>query len=201
MANSSIRWGFCAALAVISAAFADPLVEFASNAGWFGRGSFTDHSNLDVVPTLVAGAGLMVLYLVRRAPWVVAGRAFPRGVTPLLPTIFLLQILTLYGMETAEQLLVFGHVLGPAVWLGAPPLISLTIHAATCFAVTLWFGRSIRTLAATTLRVIRLIRAIATLAVRSAGMPARRVFYARPFKELAPVLCSIGERAPPIAAL
>lgn len=200
MNNCYVRWGFCAALAVISAAMADPLVEFASNAGWFGRGNFTDHSNLDVVPALLAGVALMTVYLFRKARLVLSGRAFPRGIAPLLPAIFALQLLALYGMETAEQLVVAGHLFGPAVWLGAPPLISLAIHAAVCAGVSLWFGRSIRTLATTTLRVIRLIRAIATLAARSCAVPARRTFAARCFKDLAPVLCSIGERAPPVVA-
>lgn len=200
MSNFSVRWGFCAALAVMSAAIADPLVEFASNAGWFGRGSFTDHSNLDVVPALLAGVALMTLYLFRKARLVVSGQAFPRGIAPLVPAIFAFQILALYGMETAEQVVVAGHLLGPAVWLGAPPLISLAIHSVVCAGVSLWFGRSIRSLAATTLRVIRLIRAIATFAVRSCAIPARRVFDALSFKELGPVLCRIGERAPPVAA-
>jgi len=198
MSNCYARWGFCSALAVISAAIADPLVEFASNAGWFGRGSFTDHSNLNVVPALLAGVALLAIYLFRKARLVVSSRAFPRGVASLLPAIFAFQLLALYGMETAEQFVVFGHQLGPAIWLGAPPAISLAIHAAICVAVTLWFGRSARTLAATTLRVIRLIRAIATLAVRGSAAPARRVLDARCFKELAPVLCRIGERAPPV---
>ena len=201
MAKISIRWGFCAALAVISAALADPLVEFASNSGWFGRGSFTDHSNLDVVPALAAGAILLMFYLVRKARAVVAGQAFPRGVAPLLPTIFVLQVVALYAIETTEQLVVAGHVLGPTIWLGAPPAISFAIHGAICIAVTLWFGRSVRSLAATTLRVIRLIRAIATFAVRSSGVLTRRVSDVRCFKELAPVLCSIGERAPPRVAV
>ncbi len=200
MSNFSVRWGFCAALAVISAAVADPLVEFASNAGWFGRGSFTDHSNLDVVPALLAGVALMALYLFRRARLVVSGHAFPRGVVPLLPAIFALQVAALYGMETAEQFIVYGHLLGPAVWLGAPLLVSLAVHGAVCAGVSLWFGRSIHTLAATTLRVVRLIRAIATLAVQNSAVRAHRVFEARCFKDLAPVLCSIGERAPPVAA-
>ncbi len=200
MSNFSLRWGFCTALAVMAAAIADPLVEFASNAGWFGRGSFTDHSNLDVVPALVAGVALMALYLLRKARLIVSGHAFPRGVVPLLPAIFVLQVVALYGMETAEQFIVYGHLLGPAVWLGAPPLVSLAVHAAVCVGVSFWFGRSMRTLAATTLRVIRLIRAIATLAVCGAALPARRTFKARCFKELAPVLCSIGERAPPVVA-
>jgi hypothetical protein len=200
MAKQSIKWGFCAALAVISAAIADPLVEFASNAGWFGKGSFTDHSNLDVLPALVAGAGLMLLYLIRRARLVVAGQAFPRGVAPLLPAVFACQVAALYAMETCEQFVIAGHALGPAVWLGAPPPVSLAIHAAICVAVTVWFGRSIRSLAATTLRVIRLIRAIATLAVRNPGVVAFRAGEARCFNDLAPVLCRIGERAPPLAA-
>ena len=199
MRNSSIRWGFCAALAVISAALADPLVEFGSNAGWFGRGTFTDHCNLDVVPALVAGAGLMILYLIRKARLVVCGRAFPLGVARLLPTIFAVQIVALYAMETVEQLVVAGHVLGPTIWLGAPPAVSLAIHAGICVAVTLTFGRSIRTLAATTLRVIRLIRAIATLAVRNGGIVAGRIFEAPCLSDFAPVLCRIGERAPPVA--
>ncbi len=201
MAKFSVRWGFCVALAVISAALADPLVEFASNAGWFSRGSFTDHSNLDVVPALLAGLGLMIVFLFRKARQLVVGQAFPRGIAPLLPAIFVLQILTLYAMETGEQFLVFGHLLGPTIWLGAPPPISLAIHGAISVGITLWFGRSLPRLAATTLRAIRLIRAIATLAARSAGLITRRDFDARCFSDLSPVLCRIGERAPPIAAV
>jgi len=200
MGKMSVRLGFCATLAVISAALADPLVEFASNSGWFGPGTFTDHSNLDVVPALAAGLGLMVLYLIRKARLLVGGRAFLRGVVPMLPAIFVLQIAVLCAMETTEQFVVFGHAFGPTIWLGAPPAISLAIHAAICVAIALWFGRSARTLAATTLRVIRLIRAIATLAARNTAVVGRRVFEARCFNDLAPVLCRIGERAPPIAA-
>ena len=155
MTRFRVRFGFCAALAVSAAALADPIVEAASNAGWFGRGSFTDHSNLDVVPALLAGVALTALYFVRRARVVLTGNALPNGIIPLLPMVFALQILTLYGMETAEQIAVWGHVLGPAVWLGAPWYISLAIHATSCIAVTLCLARSARMLAATTLRVIR----------------------------------------------
>lgn len=200
MTKPSVRWGFCVALAVISAALADPIVEFASNAGAFGRGSFTDHCSLDVVPALVAGAGLMALYLIAKARMVISGNAFPSGTAPLLPVVFAFQVVALYAMETAEQLAVAGHPLGPTVWLGAPAPVSLAVHALVCVAVTLWFGRSARTLAATTLRVIRFIRAIATLRVRNAGVVACRPRAALCLRDLAPVLCRIGERAPPIAA-
>jgi hypothetical protein len=198
MSHCKIRPLFCMALAVIAAAIADPLVEFVSNAGWFGRGSLTDHSNLDVVPALLAGLALLALHVAGKARAILAGRVFPRGIVRLLPAIFALQILTLYGMETGEQLVAWGHVLGHAVWLGAPLPISLAIHAATCIAVTLWVGRSARTLAATTLHVIRLIRAIAIFAVQAKEIVLSSRFDAIYLKELAPVLCRIGERAPPL---
>ena len=115
----------------------------------------------------------------------------------LLPSIFVLQMVTLYAMETAEQLLVFRHVLGPTIWLGAPPAISLAVHATVCLAVTCAIVRSRRTLAATTLRVVRLILAIATFAPHSTAPIAARRFNRRCFKEFLPILCAIGERAPP----
>jgi len=200
LTKAPIRYGFCLALAAIAAAIADPIVEFASNAGCFGHGSFTDHSNLDVVPSLLAGVGLMVIFLARRARAVLAGQAFPRGVAPLLPTIFAMQILTLFVMETGEQFIAWGHVLGPTVWLGGPLAASLAIHAAICIALTFWISRSVRVLAATTLRVIWLLHEIATLAVRANAALSLRFFEAGCFKQRSPVLCQIGERAPPIAA-
>jgi hypothetical protein len=83
--------------------------------------------------------------------------------------------------------------------LGGPLPISLAVHGVFCFAVTLAIVRSRRALAATTLRVIRLITAIATFAARvPLPIPARR-FEAVSFKELLSVLCVVGERAPPMA--
>jgi hypothetical protein len=195
---SSARFGFCCAIAVIAAAIADPLVEFASNAGWLGPGSFTDRSNLDVFPALLAGVALLAVFMARKARAVLAGSTIPLGLRDL-PLIFVLQIVTLYSMETAEQLITAGHVLGPMTWLGGPLPISLAVHGVFCFAVTLAIVRSRRALAATTLRVIRLITAIATFAARvPLPIPARR-FEAVSFKELLSVLCVVGERAPPMA--
>ncbi|MGB8910331.1 MAG: hypothetical protein WCC84_16415 [Candidatus Cybelea sp.] len=199
MTISSIRPGLCLTIAVIAAAVADPIVEFASNAGWLGAGSFTDHSNLDIIPALLLGVGLLALYMVRRAHAVLAGRAIPRRIAGLLPTVFVLQITTLYAMETLEQIAVWGHPFGAAVWLGGPPAISLAIHAAICMTVTYVVVRSGRTLAATTLRVIRLAGAIASLAVQTVAPLAMRPFDSLSFKALLPVPCTIGERAPPFA--
>ncbi len=200
MTRSSLRLGFSLAVAVIAAAIADPAVEFASNAGWFGGGRFTDGSYLDVVPALLVGIALLALYLVIRGGAVLAGRALPRNVARLVPSIFLFQILTLYVMETAEQLIVTGHLLGPVIWLGGPLPLSLAIHAAICLVVTLSVARSVRTLAATTMRVIALIRAIAIFSLRPAELTASCRFVALCFERHSPVLCRIGERGPPLVS-
>jgi hypothetical protein len=186
------------AVAVIAAAVADPVVEFASNVGWFGPGNFTDRSNLDVFPALVAGIGVLVLYLIGAARAVLAGTALPRRLVSLVPAIFVLQIVALYAMETVEQLIVGGHTLGPAVWLGAPIVASLAIHAAFCVTVTFWIARSARGLALTTLRVIRLIKTTASFAAHGFEILARRRSDEPSFQQLVPVLCRIGERAPPL---
>lgn len=200
MRISRAALGFCFAIAVVAAAIADPLVEFASNAGWFGPGQFTDRSNLDVIPALLAGIALLALFMVRKARAVLAGRGLPGGYAVMVPSIFVLQMLTLYVMETSEQLLAFGHLFGPTTWLGAPPPISLAAHAVVSAAVTYAIVRSRRTLAATTLRVVRLIAAIATFAPQGvAPITVRRLDYVC-FKKFVPVLCAIGERAPPAVA-
>ena len=63
MTRSSLRLWFCVGGAFIAAAIADPIVESAANPRWFGPGRLTDHSNLDVLPALLAGTFLMLLYI------------------------------------------------------------------------------------------------------------------------------------------
>src|ERR1700694_3279642 len=67
MSSFTIRFWFCVAVALVALAIADPLTEWASNAGLFGPGNFTDHSNADVVPALFAGFAFFALHLVMRS--------------------------------------------------------------------------------------------------------------------------------------
>jgi hypothetical protein len=187
----------CLGAGAIAAAIADPIVELSSNAGWFGHGQFTDRSNLDVVPSLLTGIGLLVLYLITKAGVLAAERSLARSILRRLPAIFVLQILTLFVMETLEQLVVYGHLLGSAVWLGGPLPISLAIHAAICVAVTFAIARSARKLAVTTLRVIRLMRALETFFVHSAGVVASYRPRTVCLNEFLRALRRVGERAPP----
>jgi hypothetical protein len=194
---SSIRLGLCLTIAVIAAATADSIVEFASNAGWLGAGTFTDRSNLDIIPALLFGVGLLALYMIRRAHAVLAGRAIPRRIAVLLPTVFVLQMATLYAMETLEQLVVWGHAFAATVWLGGPVTISLGIHAAICLTVTYAIARSGRALAATTLRVVRFVAAIASFAAQGRALVTTRRLESPFYKASFPIACSLGERAPP----
>ena len=194
------RFGFCLAVAVIAAAIADPIVEFAANAGSLGSGALTDRSNLDVIPALILGVALLALHVIRRSRTILAGRIPRGGLVLALPVIFVLQLATLYVMETLEQFVVWGHAFAPGVWLGGPLAWSLAIHAAVGCAVAVGIARSRRRLAATTLRVIRLVRAIVLRALTPEKPLATRQHTFVCCKELLPVLGAIGERAPPIPA-
>jgi hypothetical protein len=210
LSRFSVRLWFCLAVSVIAAAIADPVVEYASNSGWFGPGNFTDHSNLDVLPVLLAGlvfAGLHVALRIRAALTRPApapnllrdsddalGSSFPG----LLPVAYGLQILVLYAMETCEQFAVSGHGSGGTLWLGGPVFVGLFAHAVTCVLACFLGARVVRTLARTTLRVLRIVRALATFPARA---PAAIVYRGRacvPYDRSAPLLCRIGERAPPL---
>jgi hypothetical protein len=200
----------CIAVAVVAAAIADPAVEFASNAGWFGRGNFTDHSNLDVIPALLVGLVLTGLYLILK---IRAAFIEPSGPAPnllrasdrvlsakfftLLPLAYGLQLLAVYAMETVEQRLVLGHILGGTIWLGGPVLIGLLAHALTCVLVSIAAAKLVRVLARATLHVLRIVRALATLAGRAAAV-ARRAWECPHNNRPALVRCRIGERAPPL---
>jgi len=201
LTRSSIRLWFCLAVAVLAAAVADPLVEAASNAGWFGPGTFTDRSSLDVLPALCIGCAFAIVCLVLRVRLLrLSNEALGSHPLTLLPAILATQLGVLFCMETAEQYVVWGHTFGGTIWLGGPVAVSLAVHAATCVAVTLIAARSIRSLATAAVRVIRLIEA---RAVRRPG--GRSPLVARSYETVPSSRCSlaprtVGERAPPLPA-
>jgi hypothetical protein len=209
LTRGALRLWFCLAVGVIAAAIADPLVEFASNAGWLGAGNFTDHSYGDVAPALVAGVALtavVVALRVRRAllgcvaePGLLrASRdALRPGIASLLPFAIAIQLCSLFVMETAEQVTVFGHPLEGTVWLGGPLLVSVAVHAVICMLVAFAIARAVNALTETTLRVIRRVRDLAAFPVHGTRPIGLRGFRTEAFNLTCPVFCRIGERAPP----
>lgn len=197
----SVRLWFSLAVAVISAAVADPLLETASNLGVFGRGTFTDHSNLDVVPALCMGLVAIAVHLALR----IRGGELRRWDTTLrsraaalLPATFAAQLIALYSMETIEQTVVTGHPIGGCIWLGAPAVIALAVHALTCIIAFFIAMRVMHELAWATLRVVTIIRAILTRNDARGTILRRALIVVR--KQLAPELCTAGGRAPPAYA-
>jgi hypothetical protein len=209
LSRSSIQIWFCLAVAAISAAIADPLVEWASNAGRFGPGNFTDHSSADVVPALLVGVLFVATHLllrIRRAltsgpthDLLRASRAALSGrVVRLLPLMCAIQILALYCMETAEQVAVVGHPLGGTIWLGGPVLVSLAVHAIACVLVACAASKVLRALTRSAVLAVRIILAMAARPARGVsptelGRPSACCSQIAFF-----VLCNVGERAPPL---
>src|ERR1700688_333138 len=213
MSSLMIRLWFGVAVAFVALAIADPLTEWASNAGFFGAGNFTDHSNADVLPAFFVGFAFFALQLVVRTrhvsrqrqggpqAWLGAwARALDaRTLTRLLPGVFALQIVALYLTETSEQLVVLGHGLGGTIWLGAPILISLTIHAAFCAISMFAIARVVRAFAKTALRIAQFVAVLSARRPGEGGLVLRRLRYVPAPFDFAPLVCLIGERAPPFA--
>jgi hypothetical protein len=209
LSRTSIRLWFCLAVAAISAAIADPLVEWASNAGGFGPGNFTDHSTADVVPALLVGVLFVATHL-----WLRVRRALTRGpahdllrasrqaiggrVLRLLPLIFAVQMLALYCMETSEQIAVIGHPLGGTIWLGGPLLASLAVHAVACVLVAFAASNVLRALTQSAVRAVLFILAMAVRPARGVAPSELGRLWTRPSHIAFFVLCNVGERAPPL---
>jgi len=210
MSRLSYRIWFSAAVAIIAAGIANPCVEFASNAGWLGHGDFTDHSNLDVGPTIAIGLALCALVILRR----ISELAYPgrdqrfqawlrlsshvlrmRNVSAFMPAAFGMQLLVLFAMESAEQVLVRGHMLGGTLWLGGPIIASVALHAFFCVATAYALSRALHGFARHAVRIARLINA-ALIAIGEAAPALLRATQASPNRKTLRHY-GIGQRAPP----
>jgi hypothetical protein len=199
---------FGVVVAALAAAFASPLVESLSNHGVFGRGTFTDGSNADVLPVTVAGLLLAAAFLCVRIRHSYFGPRSHhrhelamalslRRLLGMVPLLFIVQIAMLWTMETIEQHVVAGHGLGPMIWLGGPIVASVTIHALFCVGAALLARRILIVVEP---RAIRVVRAILALLLRAFGSSARSLqLYRReiPASILSPTLRHISERGPP----
>lgn len=124
------RLPFLFAVAFVAAGLGDPVVESVSNTGIFGH--YVDNNHLGVVPTLLAGAVVIAEVLVLRfvEAWrrstnrsrgslIDIARDFgSRSVARDFPLIFGLQLLSVFAMESGEQLVAGGKLLGGTSWLG-----------------------------------------------------------------------------------
>ena len=195
---------FCLTVAVLAAALADPCLEFASNAGWFGAGRFTDRSMADVLPTLLSGA----LFLIAQLLWIFRrARAHRRLDGPLrrplavlLPRIFILQLALLFVIESVEQRVVLGRFLGGALWLGAPVPLALAVHALFATGIAFLVATALREFARRAPALAAAVRLRHEHAIpRASGIRRRFVATLAALPDV--VFGSTGERAPPISVI
>ncbi len=199
---------FCLAAAVAAAAVIDPIVERMSNSAMFGPGSFTDRSNLDVIPAIAVACALSMLFvflsarrlLAHKYPpdWVrTSSRAINRHSSlAFFAPVFLTQLSVLFVMETLEQIVVTGHPMGGLIWLGGPILVSLLIHAAGCVASTWLLSRALHWSAGTLAQAVRwALRILETIADQPT--PHVRACRSERPRFIEPFLRRLKGRAPP----
>jgi hypothetical protein len=206
------RFPFLIAAALIAAAIADPVVESISNTGVFG-GGYDDNNHLGVVPTLLAGLLLAAEMLVMRFIEIVrrsanrshrslidVARGFAaRPIARDFPCVFAVQLLALVALESSEQLIAGGELLGGTAWLGGPIVFSLLMHGLIGAGCTLALGVCMRSIlqafASIVLTVIRFTwLAIARTAGSGLDLDRQDTVC---WRAQAPHVCRIGGRAPP----
>jgi hypothetical protein len=211
------RYPFLIAVALISAAIGDALVETLSNNGIFGLG-YHDNDHSSVIPVLVSGTLLTIVILagrcramfrrasrLRRGDWIVdAARCFAeRSPSRDIPCVLAMQFAALFAMESVEQISLAGHVSGGTVWLGGPIEVSIAIHSAIGCALTLGLATLVRSLRHTLRALVR--DAIDAFVLLTACSTDHVVFNGRDRGSVArveaPHVRELGGRAPPHAPL
>jgi len=206
------RLPFLMAAALIAAALGDALVESLSNAGVFG-GFYHDDDHTSVLPALLIGA-LVVLEIVavrcfellRQRPahsrgWIVDLATNVSSRKPLadFPLVFALQLAALFAMESSEQLLANGRLLGGTVWLGGPPIASVLTHALLGLSCLLLLRHVMRALLAVLVSFARVAIDFISLArKREAAFFVRRRNESRRNGASSARARHIGGRAPPL---
>jgi hypothetical protein len=194
------RLPFLAAVALIAAAIADPLVETIANTGVLGRG-YADNDHSSVVPTLIIGAILTLLVTGGRT-WTLAlaRHVAERSALDDLPYVVVVQLAALFIMESAEQVLVGGRYLGGTAWLGGPVWFSLCTHIIVGVTCALLIARGMRAIAHRAAPLVSIALELILCALGRGGgllFAHRRHQTARCYAQHRN-LRRLGERAPPL---
>ncbi len=208
--RTSTTWIFRAAAAVSAAAAADPIVERMSNAGVFGAGRFTDHSNVDVIPALCVALALFVGVVFLFARRTLTGNTYPpqwlrrcacdmrsRSLWRMLPSVFAMQMAALFCMETLEQIVVTGHLFGGTIWLGGPIAVSLLAHVLACTTFVWVLSTTLQWSARRIVRIVRYAIEILRKLIERTPPPRLCMHVVILPKFIEPYLRDLQGRAPP----
>ena len=204
------RYAFLCAVALVAAAFADPVVETISDSGIFG-GHYADHNRLSVIPTAIVGVLVASHVLVRRIvrSWRardVGGDALldlardvsSRGPFSGFAFVLLAQLTALFVMEHAEQAAIGGPAIDGTAWLGGPIAFSLATHALVGLASLLLGRYALRSIVRTCTSLLRHVARFAWVgAAPVEPVPLRGRAEPPFFRAQAPHVRQVGGRAPP----
>ena len=112
--------------------------------------------------------------------------------------IFAAQAAILYLMETAEQRVMYGHVLDGLLWLGGPIAVGFAAHAVMTVVIAVTASKALQAFADATVQALNAMRALALSYVRIAQPAFVRIQDFALLRRSAAILRRNGERAPPI---
>jgi hypothetical protein len=115
----------------------------------------------------------------------------------MLPSIFLLQLIALFGMETLEQIATAGHPLGGTLWLGGPALFSLAAHFISCVLCAWALYHGLRWSARAIVRAMRIALEVLRRLLEAPAVPRFGFCFTPRSKFIEPYLHALHGRAPP----
>jgi hypothetical protein len=207
------RFPFLIAVALVAAAIADPLVESISNTGVLG-GHYADDNHTGVLPTLLAGVLLILEIAAVRCfqdlrssggrsldPVADVARGFStRSPAQDLPCVLALQFAILFMLESTEELVFGGKLLGGIAWLGGPICFSLLTHALIGSGCLLLLRRLMRAMSTALVSLVRIAIELILIArdLGERGAVLRRRDVPPHLRAQSPHARQIGGRAPPL---
>jgi len=202
------------AVSVVAAVLNHQLVDVLASAG-FVYGDHDGYRHVAVMPALVGALTVLAALLaafyrdvrVGEAPngdWLLAAsrklRSVPLG--PLVFSVFVLQLVALFAIESAEQVISAGHLDAPLAWLGTSVPVALCVAlAVTAVVVTLLRGfcDALHTASRALVRVLAAI--VIALRSSASGSAEGSIDFSRPALRRQQSLLAFrsGLRAPPSA--
>jgi hypothetical protein len=115
----------------------------------------------------------------------------------MLPLIFVLQLVALFGMETLEQIATVGHPLGGTLWLGGPILVSLAAHFLSCVFSAWALYHGLRWSARAIVRAVRIALEFLRRLLETPAISRSTLSFTPRSKCIEPYLRALHGRAPP----
>jgi hypothetical protein len=156
-----MRW-FIGVLGVLAAVASHRCIDILVGSG-LARDTGREYAHVVVNPTVLGSiamiVGLLGFAIADRGTWFadLVREVEDLQATRIFVAIFLLAALSLFAMESLEQIVATGHLLGALAWLGTSPSLALCVILSISAAMSFGMVRCAHSL----LTVIRAVRSLA----------------------------------------